>query len=117
MSATFNTVFDKILRKEIPADVVHEDEWLLAFRDINPVAPTHVVCIPKKRVVKYADLKDRPAAEVGEFFSRVAAVAAKLKLDDKGYRIVVNNGRDAGQTVDYLHAHIVGGRSLSWPPG
>jgi histidine triad (HIT) family protein len=111
------TIFDKILRKEIPADVVHEDEWVLAFRDVNPQAPVHVLVIPKRRVERFAHLGQHGAAEVGEFFQRVAAVATKLKLDEPGYRVVVNNGRDGNQTVEYLHAHIIGGRRLTWPPG
>jgi histidine triad (HIT) family protein len=114
---TGSTIFDKILRKEIPADVVHEDEWVLAFRDVNPQAPVHVVVIPKKRIERFAGLADAPAVDVGEFFKGVALVARKLRLEEPGYRIVVNNGRDGNQTVEYLHAHIIGGRRLTWPPG
>jgi histidine triad (HIT) family protein len=112
-----DTVFDMILAKKIPADVVHEDEWVLAFRDIIPQAPVHVIVIPKKKVGRLAEYKEANATEVGEFFKRVALVAQKLNLEDKGYRVVVNNGGDAGQTVEYLHAHILGGRGLTWPPG
>ncbi len=112
-----DTVFDMILAKKIAADVVHEDEWVFAFRDIIPQAPVHVIVIPKKKVGRFAELAQAGTTDVGEFFKRVAVVAQKLKLDEKGYRIVVNNGGDAGQTVEYLHAHILGGRGLSWPPG
>ncbi len=112
-----DTIFEKILAKKIPADVVHEDEWVLAFRDIHPQAPVHVIVIPKKKIGRFAELAQAGAADVGEFFKRVAVVAQKLKLEDKGYRIVLNNGDDAGQTVEYLHAHILGGRGLNWPPG
>jgi len=112
-----DTIFDKILRGDIPAQKVHEDEHVLAFRDVNPQAPTHVLVIPKARVARFAGLKDMPAAVVGEFFQGVGRVAAKLGLDNNGYRIVINNGRDAQQTVEYLHAHILGGRGMTWPPG
>lgn len=112
-----DTVFDMILAKKIPANVVHEDEWVLAFRDIIPQAPVHVIVIPKKKVGRYADLATSDTTDVGEFFKRVAVVAQKLKLEDKGYRVVINNGGDAGQTVEYIHAHILGGRGLGWPPG
>ncbi len=111
------TIFDKILAKEVPANVVYEDDWVLAFRDINPQAPVHVVVIPKRKLERFAELKDRDAVEVGEFFKRVAKVAGELKLEANGYRVVVNNGRDGQQSVDYIHAHILGGRGLNWPPG
>ncbi len=115
MSGT--TIFDKILRKEIPANVVYEDDTVLAFRDIQPQAPVHVLVIPKKKVERFSQLASAPMAEVGEFFRSVAKVATELGLDQSGYRVVLNNGRDGQQTVDYLHAHILGGRSLHWPPG
>jgi len=111
------TIFDKILAKEIPASLVYEDEWVLAFNDINPQAPVHVLVIPKKRVVRFDHLADLEALDVGEFFKRVALVARHLKLADNGYRVVVNNGRHGQQTVEYLHAHIIGGKQLHWPPG
>jgi histidine triad (HIT) family protein len=116
-SANQDTIFDKILRGDIPAQKVHEDEHVLAFRDVNPQAPTHVLVIPKRKVARFAGLKDLPTTDVGEFFQGVARVAAKLGLEGNGYRIVINNGRDAQQTVEYIHAHILGGRGLSWPPG
>jgi histidine triad (HIT) family protein len=111
------TIFDKILAREIPAHVVYEDDDVLAFNDVNPQAPVHVLVIPKKKVARFEELPECPEAEVGAFFSRVAKVARKLGLEKSGYRIVINNGRDGQQTVEYLHAHVLGGRGLTWPPG
>lgn len=112
-----DTLFDKILRKEIPSESVYEDDDVYAFRDINPQAPVHVLVIPKKRADGFADIKAMDAAEVGRFMQGVSRVAAELGLEKNGYRVVFNTGRDALQTVDYIHAHIIGGRRLSWPPG
>ena len=114
---TRDTLFDMILAGEIPADKVFEDDDVLAFRDINPQAPTHVLVIPKKRVSRFAELRERDPGDVGRFFAGVSRVAADLGLDADGYRVVVNNGRDGQQTVEYLHAHILGGRPMTWPPG
>ncbi len=111
------TIFDKIIAGEISAQVVYEDDRVLAFRDINPQAPVHVLVIPKKKVGRFAELTQCETGFVGEFFQGVARVAAELKLNSNGYRIVINNGRDGQQTVEYLHAHILGGRGLTWPPG
>lgn len=111
------TIFDKIIKKEIPANIVYEDHDVLAFNDINPQAPTHVLVIPKKKVVKFSELKDHAIEDVGVFFKKVSQVANQLGLDDNGYRIVLNCGKDGQQTVDYIHAHILGGRQLKWPPG
>lgn len=112
-----DTIFDKILRKEIPAKVVHEDEDVFAFHDVNPQAPVHVLVIPKKKTAYFSELISLPAEQVGKLFQGAARVAAKLGLDENGYRIVVNNGRDGQQTVDYIHVHILGGRGMHWPPG
>lgn len=111
------TIFDKILAKQIPANVVYEDERVLAFRDVNPQAPVHVLVIPKVKVARLQEMKDRDAAQVGAFLQGVAKVASELGLEKNGYRVVINNGRDGQQTVEYLHAHILGGRALHWPPG
>jgi histidine triad (HIT) family protein len=111
------TIFDKILAGEAPADVVHDDEHLLAFRDINPQAPVHVVVIPRQKVRSFAELATLDAAAVGVFMQGVSRVAAKLGLEGPGYRVVFNCGRQGQQTVDYLHAHILGGRQMRWPPG
>lgn len=112
-----DTVFDRILRKELPARVVYEDDDIFAFHDVNPQAPVHVLVIPKRRVSAYRELPARPPQEVGRFFQGVAKVAEMLGLSAGGYRVVLNCGRDAQQSVDYLHAHILGGRRMRWPPG
>lgn len=112
-----DTIFDKILDGRISVDAVHEDEDVLAFRDINPKAPVHVLVIPKVRSERFSELTERSVEETGRFFAAVSRVATILGLDDKGYRVVINNGPDGGQEVEYLHAHILGGRTLKWPPG
>jgi histidine triad (HIT) family protein len=111
------TIFDRIVRGEAEADIVYEDEEAVAFRDINPQAPTHVLVIPKDKLRSFADLRDQDPARVGAFFVAVSTVAARLGLEKRGYRIVLNCGRHGQQSVDYLHAHILGGRQLRWPPG
>lgn len=107
------TIFDKILCGEIPADKVYEDELVCAFRDINPKAPVHVLVIPKKKIARYADLATWGEQETGAFFQRIADVARVLGLEESGYRIIFNNGSDAGQEVEYLHAHILGWKTSS----
>ena len=111
------TIFDKILAGEIPSQKIYEDEFVLAFRDVNPQTPIHALVIPKKKVARFEEYKDSDPIEVGQFFTRVARVASELGLEKRGYRIVINNGADGQQSVDYLHAHILGGRQLAWPPG
>lgn len=111
------TLFDKILKGEIPADVVYEDEHVLAFRDINPQAPVHVLVIPRTRIASLAESTTLPAEAVGNFIHGVTRTARALALEEGGYRVVFNTGADAQQTVAYVHAHILGGRKLSWPPG
>ena len=112
-----DTVFDKILRRELPVRIVHEDGDVLAFHDARPQAPVHVLVIPKKRVASLDRLDELSAQEAGRFLQAVAAVARELGLADSGYRVVINCGRDANQSVDYLHAHILGRRHMRWPPG
>lgn len=111
------TIFDKIIKGEIPADVIYEDDNVLAFKDINPQAPVHVLVIPKKKVASFNDLKDLTPEETGVFFNAVSTVANSLGLADDGYRIVLNCGSNGQQTVEYLHAHILGERLMTWPPG
>lgn len=111
------TIFDKILKGEIPADVVYEDDNVLAFRDISPQAPVHVLVIPKKKVSSFNDLKDNSPEETGLFLNGVSHVAVSLGLAEDGYRIVLNCGSNGQQTVEYLHAHILGERQMKWPPG
>lgn len=112
-----DTVFDKILAKQIKADVVYEDEDVLAFRDIMPQAPIHVLVIPKKRTVDFDEFAQDSPEQMGVLFRGVAKTAQKLGLSANGYRLVINNGRDAQQSVPYLHVHILAGRQMKWPPG
>ena len=111
------TIFDKILSKEIPSEKVFEDEHVYAFRDIEPQAPVHVLVIPKTRMESFADLADADPRDVAAFMQGVANVARELGLEENGYRVVFNTGPDALQSVQYIHAHILGGRSMTWPPG
>lgn len=111
------TVFDKILSHEIPANRVYEDDDVLAFHDINPQAPVHVLVIPKRKITSFAEFAEKDASEIGNYVKKVAQVARQLGLDDDGYRVIFNHGRDGQQTVAYVHAHILGGRSMKWPPG
>ncbi len=110
------TIFSKIIDREIPADIVHEDDLCLAFRDINPQAPTHILVIPKKAIPSLADLSDEDEQIVGRCTMVVAKVAAQEGLA-AGYRVVVNCGDDGGQDVPHLHFHLLGGRKMTWPPG
>lgn len=110
------TIFKKIIDGEIPANIVHDDEQCLAFHDVSPQAPTHVLVIPKKEIVSLDQLNDDDAPLLGHLWTVIRKVAEQLGLDG-GYRVVVNCGKDGGQSVDHLHFHILGGRSLSWPPG
>lgn len=110
-----STIFGKILAGEIPSDRVYEDDQCIAFRDINPAAPTHLLVIPRKEIPRLAAMSADDEPLVGHLM-RVATLVAKQEgLSD--YRLVVNNGAGAGQTVFHLHIHVIGGRSLSWPPG
>lgn len=110
------TLFEKIIAREIPADIVYEDEWVLAFKDIHPQAPVHVLLIPKKPIPSLAHLTADDAPVLGHLGLTARNIAKQLGLDN-GYRVVVNCGADGGQTVDHLHYHILGGRPLAWPPG
>ena len=111
-----DTIFSKIIRREIPADIVHEDDLCLAFRDITPQAPTHILVIPKKPIPKLADANEDDKALLGHLLFTVSEIARKENLDN-GYRVVINTGEEGGQTVFHLHLHLLGGRSLGWPPG
>ena len=107
------TIFDKILRGEIPAKVVYEDDDVMAFHDISPQAKIHVLVIPKQKARNLNELKTWEAKHVGIFFQKVAMIADRLGLGKNGYRTVLNTGSDGGQSVDYIHAHILGGEQLS----
>lgn len=109
-------IFQRIIDREIPADIVYEDDRCLAFRDIAPQAPTHVLLIPKRTLRSLAELTEADAALVGHLLVVLRQLASQLGLDG-GYRVVTNCGPDAGQSVDHLHFHLLGGRALDWPPG
>ena len=113
---TEKTIFKKIIDREIPADIVYEDEDVLAFHDVAPQAPVHVLVIPKKEVLNVASLGDEDQQLAGKLLLAVRDVAQKLGLEN-GYRVIANCGAEGGQSVDHLHFHILGGRSLKWPPG
>ncbi len=110
------TIFSKIIRREIPADIVYEDDLSLAFRDINAQAPTHILVIPKKPIPRLSDATPQDHAVLGHLLIKVKEIAAQEGLSN-GFRVIINNGNDGGQTVDHLHIHILGGRQLAWPPG
>ncbi len=111
------TLFEKIVAREIPAAIVYEDDLVLAFRDVKPHAPTHVLIIPKKPIPRIAEAKPDDHKLLGHLLLKAAEVADKLGLRKGGYRIVINNGPDAGESVPHLHCHILGGRRMTWPPG
>lgn len=110
------SIFAKIIAREIPADIVYEDELCLAFRDIAPKAPTHILVIPKKPIQSLADLQAEDEAIVGRCVMVASRIAGDERLD-AGYRLVVNCGNDGGQEVPHLHFHLLGGRKMTWPPG
>ncbi len=110
-------LFCKIIDKEIPADVVYETEDILVFRDVDPVAPTHVLAIPKKHIATLNELDKSNAALIGSMYLAATEFAKQEGLDEQGYRTVINCGENAGQTVFHVHMHILGGRPLTWPPG
>ncbi len=110
-------LFCKIVKKEIPAQVLLENDHVVAFRDINPMTPTHVLVIPKKHIVGMHEIAPEDVPIVGEILLAARDVAEKLGLHASGYRVVANNGPDAGQSVLHLHVHVLGGRPMAWPPG
>jgi len=111
-----STLFEKIINREIPADIVYEDELSLAFKDINPQAPVHVLIIPKKPIEKLSDANTEDQALLGHLMLVAGKIAEQLNLDNT-FRIIINNGAGAGQSVFHLHLHLMSGRPLSWPPG
>lgn len=110
------TIFSKIIRREIPADIIYEDDLALAFRDITPQAPVHILVIPKKPLPQLDAAESDDHALMGHLLLTVKRVAKQEGLEN-GYRVVINNGADGGQTVNHLHLHILGGRQMQWPPG
>lgn len=109
------TIFSKIIKREISADIILEDENCLAFRDINPQAPVHILVIPKKQIAKLSESHEQDSVLLGQLLYFAKKVADKENLND--YRLVINNGEKAGQTVFHIHLHILGGRPFDWPPG
>jgi len=111
------SVFQKIIDREIPATIVFEDDLALAFRDTTPKAPVHVLIVPKKNIARLSEAGPDDEKLLGHLLLKAAAVAEQLGLDKSGYRLVINNGPDGGETVPHLHCHILGGRGMAWPPG
>src|SRR5437773_6128669 len=111
------TRFEKIIAREIPATIVFEDEFVLAFRDIKPQAPVHILLIPKKPIPRIAEARPEDHKILGHLLLKAAEVAKDLGLSQSGFRLVFNNGPAAGEAVPHLHCHIIGGRQLGWPPG
>jgi histidine triad (HIT) family protein len=111
------SLFKKIIDREIPADIVYEDEFCLAFRDINPQAPIHVLLIPKQELTSLKQVGPEDHSLLGHLLLKAAEVASGQGLAENGFRVVINTGNDGGQTVDHLHLHILGGRYMDWPPG
>jgi histidine triad (HIT) family protein len=111
------TLFEKIIAGEIPADIVYQDDWAVAFRDINPQAPTHLLVVPREPLPGISQATDDDVQMLGRLLLAARAVAAQEGLASDGYRLVINDGEAAGQTVFHLHVHVIGGRKLDWPPG
>tara|TARA_B100000700_G_C14888758_1_gene781666 strand:+ start:739 stop:1083 length:345 start_codon:yes stop_codon:yes gene_type:complete len=111
------TIFDKIISREIPSDIVYENHNFLAFKDINPQAPVHILIIPKKRIETINDIKEEDTQVLGEMILIASNIAKKLSIAEDGYRLVFNCNEYGGQSVYHIHLHLIGGRKLTWPPG
>src|SRR2546426_269192 len=111
------TLFEKIAAREIPSQLVYEDDLVFAFRDIKAGAPTHVLICPRKSIPRIADAKPEDHKVLGHLLLKAAEVAKSLGIAETGYRLVINNGPNAGESVPHLHMHILGGRQMAWPPG
>lgn len=112
------TIFSKIIRKEIPAQIVYESDSVLAFKDINPQAPVHILIIPKQEIPKVTDLKgSEHGVLLGEMIDAANKIASEMEISDDGFRLVFNCGNNGGQEVYHLHMHLLGGRKMKWPPG
>ena len=111
------TIFEKIAAKEIPARIVHEAEDFIAFHDTNPQAPVHVLIVPKRCIPRVGEAVDSDVTVLGRILASTGEIAGKLGVKDSGFRLVINHGRDAGETVPHLHVHLLAGRTLHWPPG
>ncbi|MCB0701889.1 MAG: histidine triad nucleotide-binding protein [Candidatus Kapaibacterium sp.] len=111
------TIFDKIIRKEIPASIVYEDEEILAFKDINPQAPIHILVIPKTQFKTINDIEQKDIELTGKLIYRASQIAKELGVAEDGYRLVFNCNKDGGQEVYHIHLHLLAGRKMTWPPG
>ena len=111
------TIFEKIIRREIPAKIVYEDDDVIAFHDVDPRAPVHVLIVPKRVIPRLAEASEEDGALLGKLLLASRKVAQKLDLMESGYRVVINSGPDAGESVPHLHVHVLGKRALAWPPG
>jgi histidine triad (HIT) family protein len=110
-------LFCRIIAREIPASIVYEDDRMIAFNDVNPQAPTHVLIVPKRHIETLNALEPGDDQLVGELARRAAAIASERGISEKGYRAIFNTNREAGQTVFHIHMHLIGGRPMGWPPG
>lgn len=110
-------IFCKIIKGDIPSKKIYEDDVVFCFEDINPAAPVHVLVIPKKHIKSLNEMSNEDSSIIAHIFSVSRDIAKKLNIDDNGYRIVMNCGKDGGQEVEHIHFHMLGGRNLSWPPG
>ncbi len=111
------TIFEKIIAREIPAKVIWEDDDAIAFEDVNPQAPVHVLIVPKKVIPRLSAATEKDQALLGKLLAVAGDLAKKLEIDKTGYRVVINSGPDAGESVPHLHVHLLGKRALAWPPG
>jgi histidine triad (HIT) family protein len=111
------TLFERIIARQIPADILYEDESVIAIRDINPQAPVHLLVVPKRPIPRIGEAQAEDQAVLGHLLLKAGEVARRLGLDQTGFRLVINHGRDGGETVPHLHCHLLGGRPLGWPPG
>lgn len=111
------TLFEKIAAREIPAEIIYEDDLCFCFRDISPQAPTHLLLVPKKPIPRIAAATVEDAATLGHMLTCISSIAEKEGIKETGFRTVINNGPNGGETVPHLHIHILGGRPLTWPPG
>lgn len=117
MNADLTCIFCRIIEKKIPASLVHEDELAIAFKDLNPQAPTHILIVPKKHITDIHSITAADRELIGHLFFVARTIAVQSGLDKGGYRMVINNGIDAGQSVFHIHLHLLSGRKFSWPPG
>jgi histidine triad (HIT) family protein len=111
------TIFEKIVRREIPAKIAFEDEEVIAFHDVNPQAPVHVLIVPKRAILRLAETKESDQQLLGKLILTATKLARDLGVSESGYRVVINNGPDGGESVPHLHVHLLGKRALAWPPG